>query len=158
MSDVTLAHDDDDLPLPPPPTAESITSLNMMERMPPPPGLGYLTGEQSCSCQCMGEGEGKDTTNTFYRMKTPSSGRKLTFDETVHVINGEGQSSQKLVFERECDEEEENDKWCLNTTELYDVVGRRKTTFKTFFDDVWFEEDMNTDQAVETDRGIKARS
>ena len=109
--------------------------------------LGFLTGEQPCSCQCMeeGEGEGKDKNNTLYGIKTPSTSRKLRCDETVHVINGEGQSSQKLVFDRECDEEEENDKWCLNTTELYDVIGRKKTTFKTFFEDVWFEEGTDED-------------
>ena len=79
-----------------------------------PPGLGYLTGELPCSCQCMEEWEGKDTTEQFSGIKTPGFSRKLRFDETVHVINGEEQSSQKLVFERELDDEEENDKWSLN--------------------------------------------
>ena len=88
-------------------------------------------------------------------MNTPSSSKRITFDERVQVILGEEETSQTLIFERDCDEYlEENltNKWFLNKSDLYDVIGRRKTTFKTFFEDVWFEEDRTSSQDTDPEQ------
>ena len=165
LSDVTLAHDDhDSLPLPPPPTAHSVTSLNMMDSLPPPPPgtvchqtdfVDFAHGAEPCSCQLPGELDAKHEAKQFSGIDTPGSSKKITFDERVQVIHGEEETSQKLIFERDCDEcLEENltNKWCLNKSDLYDVIGRRKTTFKTFFEDVWFEEDRTSSQDTDPEQ------
>ena len=98
----------------------------------------------TCSCQVYGQVRAKQE-------ETPSSSRRITFDERVHVIQGGEKTSERLVFERDCGETVTN-RWCLNKSDIYDVIGRQKTTFKTFFEDVWFEEDRNGPHGTETDQ------
>jgi len=171
LSDITLGQEEDSLPLPPPPTAYSITSLNMVDALPPPPpsastyhhpdmvdlvspGIFHQAemldhySPDSCSCPVYGQVRAKQE-------DTPTSARRITFDEMVHVIQGEEQTSERLVFDRdcrECREESLTNRWCLNKSDLYDVIGRQKTTFKTFFEDVWFEDDRNSSHGAGTDQ------
>jgi len=125
------------------------------------------------SCDCTGtEGEKILPQRHFEKtsqIEAPNSSRsrRIRFDETVRVIHDEALSSEKLVFEKEYHvnhggyaniyhsvrdslEEEMANEWSfkymagpVDDCATYEVIGRRKNTFKTFFEDVWFEETEN---------------